>query len=474
MSQSPQNNVVLLCLDSVRKDYFDEYAPRLRRRADLDFAQCRAASGWSVPSHASMMTGELPHRHGIHVYDREFDGLSRDDTFLGSLPDHRALGASANVYASEAFGFDGAFDAFRSVSPDRRFPSGMDVERWGQHCDESGLARYAAFVRAALSDDSPLASLGNGIFAELSARFDDAPIPTPFDDGAKIVAKETQELVEDTREPFFLFANFMDGHGPFHHVLDYDRSLYDVPFSWNSGEYGTHAVNTEGVTDENRHHVENTRELYGAAVDYLDRQVCDLIDWLDANTDRETTVVVTADHGENLGYDADDQLLAHKGVLTEGLLHVPLLVVNAPDEFDAVDESRYVSHCSLGELLVSLANGDVPDVTAEWIAAERIGSNMANNASEDERAEWDRMIRVVYDGETKYEWDSAGETTRYRLDADQPNWQEPTDGDVPVDELEAEFFDEPLSEYKQRARNRSEDADVDDVIEDRLSDLGYV
>src|SRR6056297_3190608 len=109
MGTSPPNNVVLLCLDSVRKDFFDEYAPRLRERADLEFDQCRAASGWSVPSHASMMTGTLPHQHGIHVYNRDFSGLHRDETWLGELPRHRALGASANVYASDAFGFDGVF-----------------------------------------------------------------------------------------------------------------------------------------------------------------------------------------------------------------------------------------------------------------------------------------------------------------------------------------------------------------------------
>jgi arylsulfatase A-like enzyme len=467
-------NVVLVTLDSVREDFFDEYAPRLRERADIVFMQCRAASGWSVPSHASMLTGQLPHQHGIHVYDRDFSGLSREDTFLGDLPDHRALGASANVYASEAFGFDTPFDAYRSVSPDRRFPDGMDVERWGQECDEDGLARYAAFVRAALSHDHPLASLGNGILVEIAHRVADAPFPTPFDDGARLVAKESRRLVGDEPEPFVLFTNFMDAHGPFHHVWGYDDDLHDVPRSWDSGDYGTHTLNTEGVTDENRHHVENTRGLYGTAIDYLDRKVCDLVDWLHAHTDGETTVVVTADHGENLGYPADEELLAHKGVLTEGLLHVPLLVLNAPDGNVGIDESRYVSHLALGELLVGLANGRVPDPTADRIPAERIGSNMADDASDEDRAEWDRMIRVVYDAETKYQWDSESERRCYRLDVNRPNWQEPVGSDVPVGDLEPAFFDEPLKTYKRKAWNRGGNVAVDNATQGRLEDLGYL
>jgi len=467
-------NVVLITLDSVREDFFREYAPRLRERSDIAFTQCRAASGWSVPSHASMLTGRLPHQHSIHVYDRNFSGLSREDTFLNNLPDHRALGASANVYASEAFGFDAPFDAYRSVSPDRRFPDGMDVERWGQECDEDGFARYAAFVRAALAHDHPLASLSNGVLVEIAHRVADAPFPTPFDDGARLVAKESRRLVGSGSEPFVLFTNFMDAHGPFHHVWGYDDELHDVPRSWDSGDYSTHALNTEGVTDENRRHIENTRGLYGAAIDYLDRQVCDLIDWLHANTDRETTIVVTADHGENLGYPADEELLAHKGVLTEGLLHVPLLVLNPPDGGADFDESRYVSHLALGELLVGLASGEVPDPTADRIPAERIGSNMADDASEEDRTEWDRMIRVVYEGETKYQWDSEGERRRYRLGADRPNWQEPVDSEVPVADLEPAFFDRPLGEYKREARDRAADMTVDDTTQDRLEDLGYL
>jgi hypothetical protein len=99
---------------------------------------------------------------------------------------------------------------------------------------------------------------------------------------------------------------------------------------------------------------------------------------------------------------------------------------------------------------------------------------VADSATEAERAEWDRMIRVVYGGETKYQWDSAGETRRYRLDHGRPNWQEAAGNDVPVDELESEFFDVPLGEYKRRAREGAGDVRVDDATQNRLEDLGYL
>jgi hypothetical protein len=44
-----------------------------------------------------MMTGELPHQHGIHTHNRDFSSLERDDTFLSRLPNHDTIGVSANA-----------------------------------------------------------------------------------------------------------------------------------------------------------------------------------------------------------------------------------------------------------------------------------------------------------------------------------------------------------------------------------------
>ena len=470
-------NVVLICLDAVRKDVFDQFAPRLQARADVVYDQCRAVSGWSVPSHASMFTGRLPHQHGIHTFDRDFSGLSRADTFLGDLPDHRAIGASANVYASEAFGFDGLFDDYSSVSPDRRFPAGMDVERWGQECDATGLDRYAAFVRDALDQDHPLRSLANGVLVEIDDRLAELPIPKPLDDGARLVSREARRLVEAGPEPFFLFTNYMDVHGPLTHVWGYDRSLHDAPLSWSSRAFSGRDVE-KGRIEDVREHVEHHRALYAAATDYLDRRVCALIDAIDAATDRETTCVITADHGENLGYEADERLFAHRSWLTEGLLHVPMLVVNAPgrggDATETVD--GYLSQLRLGELLVGLANGEVPDVTDEPIPAERVGFNVPVDAAANTLRDADRMVRVAYEEDAKYQWDSLGERVRYRLDPDRPSWQEQAaEGDaVDVDRFESELFDVPIEEFRDLAESAESQPDVDAATASRLKDLGYL
>ena len=466
-------NVVLVCLDAVRKDVFDEYAGRLRDRAGIEYAQARAVSGWSVPSHASMFTGKLPHQHGIHTFDRDFSGLKREETFLGDLPDHEALGASANVYASDAFGFDGLFDAYRSVSPDRRFPEGLDAERWGQEADETGLARYLAFLRSAVGHEHPLSSVANGVLVEIDDWLADAPFEKPLDDGATIVAREARRLVSAAPEPFVLFTNFMDVHGPLTPVRAYDSSLYDASPSWSSRAFDGRAVE-HGKIDEIRDDIEHHRDLYAAATEYLDRIVDDLVDWLHSNTDEETTVVVTADHGENLGYEADRRLFAHRSGLTEGLLHVPLLVLNPPEGMEQVVDD-YVSHLRLGELLTGLATGTVPDVTDDVIPAERIGFNVPVNPNATPLRDEDRAIRVAYEGDSKYQWDSLGNRRRYRLDPDRPSWQELDAEDVDVSDYESTLFGVPIEAYRQQAETSAADrtASVDDAVEERLADLGY-
>jgi hypothetical protein len=461
-------NVVLLCLDTVRKDFFDEYAPRITERADVVYDGCRAASSWSAPSHASMFTGQLPHEHGVHAYQRDFSVVDRADTFLGRLPDYRALGASANVWAGSSFGFDGLFDSFSDVSPDQRFPEGMDVARFGQETEATGLARYLAFVRAALEHDHPVKSLGNGALVQLDRAFQKLPVPKPFDDGASLLERELLAQVEDSTEPFFGFVNFMDAHGPVHHVRGYDRSLHDAPLSWTARTVNLGDVVAAGDEETLGWY----RGLYGTAVDYLDRRVVAFADRLQAATDRETTVVVTADHGNDLALTEARHWGHTKTRLTEALLHVPLAVLNAPDGV-AARHGGYVSHLRLPDLVVGLANGEVPDVVAERIRAERIGySGPPATLDDDLSAAEDSTLRCVYEDDRKTLWDHHGGSRVYRLDPDRPCWESVESEGVDVAALDAEFG-ESIESVAERVRTDGS-VDVDTDAAARLRDLGYL
>jgi arylsulfatase A-like enzyme len=467
--------VALLCLDSVREDFFREYAPRLQRRADVVYTQCRAVSGWSVPSHASMFTGELPSVHGIHVHNQSFADLSAEDTFLGDM-DHHTFGVSANTYASSAFGFDELFNAYTDISPNRRFPKGMDVAQFGKDNDEVGVHKHAAFAREAAAHDHPIASLANGVFDRLDEWLAESSIPKLFDDGANIVLRGLKKGVDRAEEPFFAFANFMDAHSPYYHVYGYDRALHSASSAWSSSGYSTHGVNVADDLGPYEADLRKTRELYGASIDYLDGKIDAFIPELLAETNEETTVVVTADHGENLGLESDGKMVGHRGSMSEGLLHIPLMIVNPPEFGSSSTIEEFVSHLSLPTLLVGLAKGILPDITADHVRAERVGSLMADIVDPDseEGRYWNRMIRVLYKDGLKREWATAAAPQTLELDSERANWQSPVDHAFDSTAPDTKYFTVPITEYKRRAETKHKSADVDATTRDRLEELGYL
>lgn len=464
-------NIVLLCLDSVRKDYFDEHASKTKRLSDLSFEQCRAASSWSVPSHASMITGRLPHQHGIHTHNRDFSTLARERTVFADIPDeYHTIGISANVYAGPAYNFDEFFDDFVDVPRYQFFADGLNAVEYMHTFDGGRLSAYVGYLAAALKDEKPAKSLVNGAMAQAKRFAMGKPIPDPMDDGARVASREAKRLADDSDGPFFLFMNLMEAHEPYSHIRGMDRSLHSAPYSWRHTSRDYWDVVT--APEEHTAHLRLLRQLYAANVDYLDRVVADLIVDIQRRTSHETTFVITADHGENLVLPHEDHLLGHKSSLSESVLHVPLEIVNPPDEH-ASETSKYVSHLRLPELMRNLANGTCPDVSADRVAAELVGLSGGPEPPTDQ-AYWDRMMRCVYADDRKVVWDSLGDCALYRLDAERPTWQETVDNDVDVPSWATEFFDGDITEYKDRVRGSEQQPAVDEATKDRLADLGYM
>jgi len=475
VADSTGHNVVVIVLDCVRKDAFDMFAPRLRARADVSFEGCRAASSWSTPSHACMLTGELPHQHGIHTYQRSFSSLTPSDTFLGELQSrgYETFGVTTNFYAGSAFDFDTLFDEFVDIDPEVRYPGA-----WAD-LDADGLAKYVEALRRMVESGRPLEYLGNGISALFRDQFDDFPVPSPYDDGAMPTNRAIRQRMNDATEPVCCFVNFMDAHQPLFPHVGLDKSLHGVPNDWTSkDEFYDVKWDINARDNVKRHYafLRNYRALYAATVEYLDRQVTALIDDIDRVTDRETTYVITSDHGENLGFESDDRTFEHTGTLTEGALHVPLSVVNAPDGYPE-QVTGYASHLRLGDLVTGFAAGNSPDITDERIPAEVVGLSPGTTGLADhEQAVLNRMQRVVYEPGRKVVWDSDGQVDAFQLDSARPAWQSAVKGDVSIPSWANAFFDADIETSLAAATESGDQSDegLDDGAKDRLEDLGYL
>lgn len=468
---NPDPHILILCLDTVRKDFYDEYAPRLRNRATIQFDEMRAASAWSVPSHAAMVTGNLPSDTGVHAYHRHFDRLSVNDTWLTDDPiaDYNTHAISANVYASPAFGFDTLFDETTVVSPKSWFPSGLDIDAYIQsRPDEAGISH---FIRTALTHDYPVQSLANGAIVKGLNLADQLPIRRPVDYGGARISKEIETTFETANDSTFVFANLMDAHGPHTPFRGLNANLYDCPTDWDSSSFSDWEASTADNLEDFEKDIKRVRNLYAAEIDYLDRLLTDLLDRLDEKLDRNLIAIVTADHGENLGYEADKQLLNHTSSLTEGLLHVPFDVVVSGSEQTVSD---YTSLLDLGTIVKNIVSGRSATVGLDApVAAEIAGSGTGLPDGEDAEY-WDQARRAVYNQNRKRKYVRSERSETVYDVSGPPSVQSRVNESIPDNAFGV--FSTTLAEFAAEAETDElkDEKSLNDGVEARLEDLGYV
>jgi hypothetical protein len=477
----PSRNVVLVCLDCVRKDYFDEYASRIQSISDISIDQCRAAATWSAPSHASMFSGVLPHEHGVHHGSLDFATLSDTRTIYADLDEAYHIGISANKYAGPSFNFDRYFDEFHTVTSHSLLANGINVDQFYNETEFDGfIDKNIRFLKECINNDNKLQSIINGLYATLGNSIPSMPLPRLTDDGGKHILKLSKSRFQDVDEPFFAFVNFMDAHGPHQPSRHYDSDLYSGPVTFDSGKYDKWELNIENVASEQ--YISHLRELYASSIEYLDRLVAQLATDIQSVTDKPTTIIVTADHGENLGYDDEDGLYDHTSSLSEALLHVPLEIINSPPKWkEPPHTSPYFSHLFLPDMCKAAVLSQEMD--SDWFdtvcAAEIIGMSGIGfgdrRISEDNQKYWNRMIRCVYKDSRKFVWDSLGDTRMYKIDKHNPCDQQSLSSDSSMCHgLIDNFFDEEIDEYKWQVEESSEDINLNPEMKRQLEQLGYM
>lgn len=451
-------SVYLIILDSVRKDYFKDYAPRLQEMADIRSNKTYAASSWSVPSHPSMLTGQLPHEHGVHTYSREID-MPKEDMFHQNI-DVESFGISSNPYISNAFGYDSYFDEFWDVSPRTRFPKGMDIQEWIENRDTDSYDRFIDFGKEVYSHNHSVKSILNGIYLKMDqfARKNNY-FEKITDDGASGVLKQFSRSISD--KPQFGIVNIMDVHSPLNPTKMYNSTIYDVPKTWGSYKMDSWDIMvSDSLSTEQEQHIEYYRDLYAASVDYVDRKVSK---WIKDHKDEDSTFIITADHGENLCYnDVDeDGLFGHTSSLSQSLVNVPFYIINPPHK---IETNGLISHLDLPKIIESIFNESFHIPNRETIPIELIG--YGNYEPESDPKYWDRSIRACIKQNKKVVWDTLG--GRNEIDLEK---MEKRDLNKIPEWCESQFKVD-ISEAKSHCKDNHTDLQNDEV-QKRLERLGY-
>ena len=339
-------NVLWVVWDTTRADHLSAYGYTRETTPFLEefskgarvFEDCQSSSCWTVPSHASMFTGLLPAEHGA-MHGSEF--LDENLVTVAELlrdSGYQTFAWAANPHVSAAENFLQGFDVQKH--PFDADAEARAIEIFKRKVPESVSTRELAERAEARGTNPWVIKAAGELGRENLATWLDA---------------------RDANRPFLAFFNYMEAHRPLipprevrEKLLTKDEvdATYATEFAWKD----TWAY-CFGLYEYPPEQLEVLRDVYDAALLELDGLFAGLVAELEKRgLAEDTVIVVTADHGENLG---DHHLLDHQYSLNQALVRVPL-VVRYPARFAPGRDKRPVMSMDLFPTLLELANLPVP------------------------------------------------------------------------------------------------------------------
>ena len=368
-------DVLLVTIDTLRADHLSPYEPKRSRtpttarlaQAGTVFRNCLSAIPITLPSHASLFSGRMPHR--LKLFDN-----TQPYTESAQLLAERfaAAGYRTGAFISlgvlkRSFHLDRGFQTY-----DDRFPS--DRDRWYRLAEEitTAASRWLERSRAerpnflwvhysdphepyALVDDPPdtFLYLNGEKLADLHlARKELTPLrfePRPGINTLRFEFNPAMLLRRDRlgrpgAKPHFAYLDQLQlllPSGPLELEPGAEWSSQQVELRKGAVErlrmresatvrFTVPAAGAEravlvlkgGIYQS----LAQIRRRYRGEVEYWDTQLSGLLDALERSGRRsQTLIVLTADHGEGLG---QHQLIGHVDQLYDTLLRVPLIVVD--------------------------------------------------------------------------------------------------------------------------------------------------
>jgi arylsulfatase A-like enzyme len=310
-------NIVLVILDTVRHDYTsldlkfgekEDLTPHLKSLAaeSTVFPNTWSNAPWTVPSHASMFTGLLPSQHAC---------------------------TSKQVYL------------------DKRFPTIAEI------LNKAGYETTAFFSNPWLNNDTTGLMRGFQTIKEVWVGGLSKLSRGMGNQGGLLINRSIHEWLESRtqQKPFFLFVNYLEAHLPYDPNLEYrEKHLKNlnpndsISIKWahefNAGLYKTEKVDWEKV-----------RKMYAGDVNTADRLLGALLQMLkEFDVYDHTVIIVTSDHGENLG---EHGLVEHQFSVHENVLFVPL-VIRAPGILKSGINPQPVMLTDLFDTIIELARAE--------------------------------------------------------------------------------------------------------------------
>ena len=305
-------NVVVIVVDTLRADHVSAYGYQRTTSPNIDqiaaqgvlFENAISTSSWTLPSHASLLSGRYPYEHG--VADVKYWGAAFENRYPSLaevLAQHgyRTGAFSGNyLYFSSNLGFGRGFIRFEDY-----FHSTFD-----------GFTRTLygrELARTVFNHEKVRRLLIKIGFPAIDELQPTSKSSWMFRKRASEVNREALNWIDrDSGRPFFVFMNYFDVHRLYTTPPNYPRKFVHL------NTHGLYLDQLDSGTPESR------ALAYDECVGYVDDQLQNFLGELkNRGLSDRTLLVITSDHGDLMG---EHGLWAHRNALYRPLIQVPLIV----------------------------------------------------------------------------------------------------------------------------------------------------
>lgn len=448
------DNVLLVTVDSLRKDAFERYrkdrgsgpVADLAERG-VSFERAYATGMGTNSSFPGMLTGTKPLSYG--GLGPLCDDRPRVSTNLAAGGIDTTGAFHCNPFLSRFFNYDRGYDVFEDYQnplmgvATKLFPRGIEINNPRlERADE--LLRITDFIK--------------WTYRKVNGK------PRPYV-SADVITDDAVRWLDGRQESFFGWVHYMDVHHPCHPPREYRE------------RFGTGHVTQAEVSElysdflrEPRRldeaDIEVMRGLYDAAIDYTADQVGRLLETLsESNTLQDTMVVFTSDHGELFG---EHGYYGKPERMYDELVQVPLVIANGPDRLADATEDLV----SLLDIPPTMHDALGQDVPAAYEGRLPYGGDPREDVTFEHAVE-DEVVVAARSDEWLFEVDQIRDERRLHRSVD--GRQRPVEvGAASLSEAERAVA--PVHERLSALDVEGErlEATVEGDVEDRLEELGYL
>jgi len=513
-------NVIMVVLDTHRYDRLGAYGYARPTSPNLDslaaesmfFERAVAPGQWTIPSHASLFSGEVP---AVHKTVQADDYLPIEfETLAGRLSSTgvRTTGFCNNpLVGIVQNGFTRGFDEFYNycgVVPSTPQKEINDIWKPMRKL----WAKYTQILRRlSYPIQNAFASPNEFFIGALRPLF--VPLWTKAANFKGMTARSITETarfmekIETSRDAGnFVFLNLMETHLPYSPPAEFIKTFVPYYHETPEAEQFMRSFNRKAmqwliplIKPFNDLEKTTLSGMYDAEVAYQDHLLAQLISTLNSSYHRENTMVIfLADHGEMLG---EHGFMGHGFGVYEELIHVPLFI-RVPDILSAKKIDKRVSITQLFYTILDFFGFDslampyadeidvgsksflrmkwMEDASPSYIISEayapenalKIMNSHAKELISRHHAEQTRY--AVYHHDEKML--AVGDLSRVLYDlAGDPEEGRPYQNEARIGELSSildKYLD--LAETHQSGSSHRKISLKDELIQQRLRDLGYL